>query len=238
MGMEQQNLRHMKQALALALVWLNTPAFSQTALQPDETYGVVTVRVTDYAGKLRAGEEISFYGLAGKHTFSGITDTNGEFEIRLPKGDTYRILVSAIGEQQEYSTLKIPGGPGLYSGALVVKFELPAQITLEDVLFETGSAKLDPSSYPSLNRLATFMQRKKTLVLEIAGHTDNVGSDDANLTLSRQRAEAVRNYLVNQGVSGTRLAAKGYGSHEPVADNHTEQGRRQNRRTEVRIIKE
>lgn len=228
----------MKQALAMALVWLSTSAFSQTALKPDETHGVVTVRVTDYAGKVRAGEEISFYGIAGKRTFSGITDNKGEFEIRLPKGDTYRILVSALGGQQEYSTLKIPGEPGLYSGALVVKFELPMQVTLEDVLFETGSAKLTSSSYPSLDRLATFMQRKKTLVIEIAGHTDNVGNDVDNLALSQKRAETVRNYLIAKGISDTRLTARGYGPHEPVADNNTEAGRRQNRRTEVRIIKE
>lgn len=228
----------MKQVLALALVWLSTPAFSQTALQPDETHGVVTVRVTDYAGTVRVGEEISFYGLATKRSFSGITDAKGEFEIRLPKGDTYRILISGIGEQTEYSTLKIPGEPGLYSGALLVKFEPAMQITLKDVLFETGSAKLTPSSYTSLNQLATFMKRKKTMQIEVAGHTDNVGSDAANLTLSQNRAEAVRNYLIAQGISATRLRAQGYGPHEPVADNNTEQGRQQNRRTEVRIIKE
>lgn len=228
----------MKQALALALVWLGTPVFSQTALQPDETHGMVTVRVTDYEGKIRVGEEISFFGIATKRSFSGITDAGGEFEIRLPKGDTYRILISAIGEQKEYSTLKIPGEPGLYSGALLVKFEPATQITLKDVLFETGSAKLTTSSYTALNRLADFMERKRTLAVEVAGHTDNVGGDADNLSLSQRRAEAVRNYLISRGVSATRLSARGYGATEPVADNTTDEGRRQNRRTEIRIIRE
>jgi len=228
----------MKQIFLAAFILCASAVCAQTALQPDEKNGVVSVKVTDYKNKVRAGEEISFYGVQTKRSFSGVSDVNGKFDIKLPKGDTYRILISAIGEQKEYSTLKIPGEPGLYSGELTVKFELPSRITLEDVLFETGSAKLNPSSYKSLDELAAFMKRKTGMTIEIAGHTDNVGSEPANLSLSQKRAESVLNYLVGKGISPVRLTSKGYGQTEPVADNETESGRKQNRRTEIRIIQE
>lgn len=228
----------MKQIFLAAFILCASTVFSQTALQPDENNGVVSVKVTDYKNKIRAGEQILFYGVQTKRSFSGISDVRGCFDIKLPKGDTYRILISAIGEQKEYSTLKIPGEPGLYSGELTIKFELPARITLEDVLFETGSAKLNPSSYKSLDELADFMKRKTGMYIEVAGHTDNVGSESSNVTLSQKRAESVRNYLIGKGILPTRLTAKGYGQTEPVADNESEDGRKQNRRTEIRVIRE
>jgi outer membrane protein OmpA-like peptidoglycan-associated protein len=227
----------MKQVLVCCMVLLSFSTFSQT-LQPDDQTGLVSVKVTDYKDKVRVGEEIIFYGVSSKKSYSGISDSRGNFDIKLPKGETFRILISAFGEQKEYSTLTIPQGRGLVTGELIVKFELPAQITLEDVLFESGSAKLNPSSYKSLDELAAFMKRKTDMEIEIAGHTDNVGNESNNLVLSQKRSESVRNYLISKGISPTRLVAKGYGQSEPVADNDSDGGRRQNRRTEVRIIKE
>ena len=86
--------------------------------------------------------------------------------------------------------------------------------------------------------LVEVMKLKKTLVIEIAGHTDNVGSLESNQTLSANRAKSVRNYLIGKGISSSRVTAKGYGETEPVANNMTDEGRQKNRRTEVRIISE
>lgn len=216
---------------------LSLPA-QQASLQADEDNGLVSVHVTDYKNNVRVGEEIRFYGTVTKKTYSGITDNRGNFDIKLPKGDTYQIKIAAIGEEQKYSTLNIPNEPGMYSGEMAIKFEMPTEITLKDVLFETGSAKLNPSSYKSLDEMANFMKRKITMVIEIAGHTDNLGSKESNLTLSQKRAETVRAYLISKGISAARISAKGYGQDEPVADNETETGRKQNRRTEVKIVKE
>ncbi len=80
------------------------------------------------------------------------------------------------------------------------------------------------------------MKYRENEKIEIAGHTDNVGSASDNQKLSENRAEAIRQYLITKGVAATRVAARGYGSLQPVADNSTYDGRQKNRRTEVRIL--
>ena len=80
------------------------------------------------------------------------------------------------------------------------------------------------------------LNSKEGMNIEIAGHTDNVGDEAGNLRLSKARAEAVREYLINHKVRKDRVTAKGYGQTIPIADNSTEEGRFKNRRTEVRIL--
>ena len=82
-----------------------------------------------------------------------------------------------------------------------------------------------------------LMQKNPTLRIEISGHTDNVGKDDYNMTLSENRAKSVRQWLIDKGINTQRIVAKGYGKTKPIADNSTEEGRQQNRRTEFKIIK-
>ena len=227
-----------KLLLFLTIAWIYGPVRAQSALKPDEKNGLISVTVTDYQGKARAGDEIIFEGLKTRGKVSGFTDAEGKLDLLLPKGDTYRILIASIGEQKEYSQVRVPDEPGEYSGRVKIKYELPASITLQDVLFETGSATLSASSNKSLDELAAFMKRKTTMEIEVAGHTDNVGNAEANLTLSQKRAEAVRNYLLRKGIHPSRVKAKGYGQDSPVADNGTEEGRRKNRRTEIHILKQ
>ena len=74
--------------------------------------------------------------------------------------------------------------------------------------------------------------------IEVGGHTDNVGDDDANMQLSQARSEAVVNYLIKKGVNSDNLIPKGFGETKPKASNDTAEGRQKNRRTEVRILKE
>jgi len=82
------------------------------------------------------------------------------------------------------------------------------------------------------------MKLKPALVIEISGHTDSIGSPESNLKLSLNRANSVRNYLINHGIKGDRVTALGSGDTQPVASNDTDDGRQQNRRTEVKIISE
>jgi outer membrane protein OmpA-like peptidoglycan-associated protein len=108
-------------------------------------------------------------------------------------------------------------------------------MTLGDVLFETGKADLMVAQSGNLEKLASFLKRYEQREVEIEGHTDDVGSSDSNLGLSTRRADAVKDYLMEHGVSRDRLRAVGMGEETPIADNDTPFGRQQNRRVEVII---
>jgi cytochrome c oxidase subunit 2 len=109
-------------------------------------------------------------------------------------------------------------------------------IRLDYVQFETGMNTLTAESKYQLDDLAEILNKYPQLVIEIGGHTDNTGDPATNKTLSQQRADVVKAYLVAKGIGGGRLSAVGYGSAKPADTNDTDAGRQKNRRTEFRII--
>jgi len=108
-------------------------------------------------------------------------------------------------------------------------------LTLGDVLFETGQADLRPGALRNLYPLVAFLQKYPERRVVIEGHTDNVGSDAYNLDLSQRRADAVRDFLLQNGVNAAQLSTRGYGKASPVASNATAEGRQRNRRVELII---
>lgn len=104
------------------------------------------------------------------------------------------------------------------------------------ILFATGSANLSESSRTALRSFARNLVDNPQTNIQIVGHTDNTGSDRVNDPLSVNRAKSVQTFLANQGVASSRMEYAGKGSHEPVADNATAAGRRENRRVEVYIL--
>jgi len=108
------------------------------------------------------------------------------------------------------------------------------ELVLERVYFETGSAKLKPESAVTLDKAAASLKDFPDVKIQVAGHTDSVGSDAFNLKLSQARAKSVMDYLISKGVDPKQLTAKGYGESEPIADNKTAEGRAQNRRVGLR----
>ncbi len=119
-------------------------------------------------------------------------------------------------------------------------FNLNSEVVLNvrDIFFDYDKAILKPESFPELKKLATLLKNDPSLLLEIRGHTDNQGTPAYNRALSQNRAQAVRNYLVGEGVAKKRVVARGYGADMPIADNAAETGRAQNRRVEARLYKE
>jgi outer membrane protein OmpA-like peptidoglycan-associated protein len=108
-------------------------------------------------------------------------------------------------------------------------------VTLSDVLFDTGRAELRPGAMRVLQRLADFMHEYPDRIVAVEGFTDSIGNDAYNEDLSRRRAEAVRNALIDDGIAGTRIVTRGFGEAYPVASNDTPEGRQRNRRVEVVI---
>ncbi len=109
-------------------------------------------------------------------------------------------------------------------------------VTLGDLLFETGRSELKGGVVSNVARLAAFLTQYPDRTVIIEGHTDSVGSTDSNLGLSQRRADAVKSYLIAQGVSASRLQASGMGEGSPVSGNDSNTGRQQNRRVEVIIV--
>jgi len=109
-------------------------------------------------------------------------------------------------------------------------------ITLEGVTFELNSARLKPESRVVLDNVAADLKKYPRLRIELQGHTDSSGADEYNLKLSQQRADAVRTYLIDQGVAPSQLVARGYGESQPIEDNKTEAGRALNRRVVMYVL--
>jgi outer membrane protein OmpA-like peptidoglycan-associated protein len=111
-------------------------------------------------------------------------------------------------------------------------------LTVGDVLFATGKADIASGSQQNIDRLADFLKKYPNRNLLIEGYTDNTGSVDANVKLSQQRADAVRDLLVSRGIPPQRITTKGYGPKYPLVDNTSAAGRQQNRRVEIVVLNE
>lgn len=113
----------------------------------------------------------------------------------------------------------------------VIKLNLPDGVT-----FDFGKSNLKSQFYPALDQVASTMAEYNQTVVEVSGHTDSVGSDEANQALSVQRANSVSNYLVGKGLMRERFEVVGMGERYPVADNNNDDGRARNRRVEIRVV--
>lgn len=123
---------------------------------------------------------------------------------------------------------RVTGENGEEGGGILVTFD-------SGILFAVNSSNLQPEARANLRSLANSLQEYSNTELTIVGHTDSSGRDEYNMTLSQQRADAARAYLLEQGVSPSRITTIGKGEMEPVADNTTATGRQANRRVEVAI---
>jgi outer membrane protein OmpA-like peptidoglycan-associated protein len=207
-------------------------------LQPTETQSLMNLIITDFKGKPHPGETLVFKAQKSGKSYTVTTGKDGKAQILLPEGDTYDVSYRDFIEQVNYSKVEIPLEPGMYTYDLQIKYEPEKVFNLENVHFDIAKATLKPESYKALNELVELLKAKPSMTIEIAGHTDSDGDDDTNMKLSQERAASVVKYLISKGISSTRLTAKGYGETQPVASNDSEEGKKKNRRTEVRIISE
>ena len=166
-----------------------------------------------------------------------IVDEKGFANVELPA--TSEVSIDIAQYDTVFTFGKVQLTPD-YDGAIYKMFierHITYQSTTElDVHYASGSADLEGNSSIVLDQLVKDLKDQPSLMIEIASHTDNVGNDDSNKLLSQRRSSTVRKYLILKGVEGNRISAKGYGEKEPKSNNETEEGRAQNRRTEVRVI--
>lgn len=164
---------------------------------------------------------------------------SGEYLVVLPAGRNYSVSANKEGfffYSNKFEVPKTAKYSEIRKDISLKPIEKGARVVLNNIFFETGKATLSQESYIELSKAVDLLNQNKTMVVEIGGHTDNVGSDENNLKLSHDRAKSVRDYLVKAGIQPMRLEAKGYGETQPVATNDTEEGRKANRRTEFVIL--
>jgi OOP family OmpA-OmpF porin len=222
------------------LFFLPVLSFSQVQNASIPKDAQVDVTVSDFKNNMLNGEIIVFRSSVNEKEYQGLTNDSGKFSVRLPAGAKYEIFILGFKDSTSYNVLDIPAptGNAYYKKPFKVNIQFqPAKtFVLENCNFETGKANLEPEAYTVLDELVAYLVRKEDEKIEVGGHTDNVGKPAANMTLSQDRANTVRAYLLTKGIDPSRVTAKGYGMTVPIADNNTEDGRAQNRRTEVTII--
>ena len=197
-------------------------------------------KVFDQKTKSGIASSVELTDLSNNQLFSEIkTDSTGNYFITLPVGKDYAFSVNRKGylffSDQYLLSGKSPDST--YQKDIALSPILAnASIILKNIFFDLNKAELKTESQAELDKLVQLLNENPTLKIEISGHTDNIGKPADNLLLSNNRAKAVVNYLINKKIPATRLTAKGYGETKPVADNKTDEGRAQNRRTEVKVI--
>jgi outer membrane protein OmpA-like peptidoglycan-associated protein len=166
-------------------------------------------------------------------------EATGEYLVSLPINKEYALSASSDGYLFSSENFLLTEGTAhkpFRKDVPLQKIEVGKSVVLKNVFFDTDKFDLKQKSKIELDKLINFLAKNKTVIIELGGHTDNVGSAKSNQILSENRAKSVYSYLLENGVPEERLAAKGYGDTKPIADNATEKGRAENRRSEFKII--
>ncbi len=165
----------------------------------------------------------------------------GSYLIALPTDSEYALNVSAGGYLFYSEHFSFEGTHGVTDpfrkDIPMDRIGMGSRVVLNNIFFDVDSHTLDPRSVAELKKVYEFLVRNPGIGAEISGHTDDTGSSAYNLELSERRAEVVVRTLTGLGIDGDRLSWKGYGETQPVAENSTPEGRAQNRRTELRIVR-
>ena len=177
--------------------------------------------------------------VSGKLVAESFSDRyTGEFLVPLPTEKIYALNASKNGYLFYSENFDFDGVDQVKpqeKEILLEPIKEGSKLVLRNVFFDTDQAKLKEESIPELNKMFQLLSIQSGLHVEIGGHTDSEGDDSHNQALSERRALAVLNYLIDSGIDASRLTSKGYGELNPIASNNTEEGRAQNRRTEIRI---
>lgn len=163
----------------------------------------------------------------------------GKYLVTLPSGKNYGIAVKKDSYLFHSENFNLPEGADYQEftkDVALKKIEIGSVIVLRNIFFDFDKATLRPESANELERLIKLLNDNPGIKIELGSHTDSKGSDEYNMKLSDNRSKSVVDYLINKGISSSRLVAKGYGETKPIDTNDTDAGRQNNRRTEFKIL--
>lgn len=164
----------------------------------------------------------------------------GKYTITLPSGKNYGVTLNKDGylfHSENFDLSTTSNYKEITKNIEIQTQQVNTSVILKNVFFEFGSSTIQQYSIPELNNVVQYMKNNPNISVEIAGHTDNIGSYEQNMKLSQQRADAVAKYLISKGIDKTRLTTKGYGYTKPLYPNDTPEHRQENRRVEFIIKK-
>jgi outer membrane protein OmpA-like peptidoglycan-associated protein len=166
-----------------------------------------------------------------------VIEVSGNQMVSLRAGDRYEVEVTSdAGYAFESGSLDMTSGSTKGLEFKLQKLEADAKLTLKDINFESNSAQLTDVSYTELDRVVKLLSENPTLKVEVAAHTDDIGSDTYNTVLSKKRAQSVAEYLTQSKIQTGRFTSQGYGEKLPKVPNNTDENRAVNRRVELKII--
>jgi outer membrane protein OmpA-like peptidoglycan-associated protein len=197
--------------------------------------------ILDAKTSRRIGAEIVLNDLNNSKAIRRIAsaENEGAFLVCLPSGINYGLSISRKGYLFASENISLLEGFSKSNPKeMVIRLQPISEgslTTLKNIFFETNSWQLKPESQSQLEEMAQFMKINQGVVMEVVGHTDNVGTKEYNLVLSEKRAAAVVQELLQRQIEPYRIKSRGAGNSSPVGDNNTEEGRRDNRRTDFRV---
>lgn len=203
-------------------------------LAPNKTHAVLNISYTNFDDVPQKNKILTFVGKKNpKNKVTVKTNGYGEVSFLIPREDSYQILCESLTGPFECGETPYVSPRASY-GSVNVAFD-DTRAELQGVSFKVGSAELVPSTLATLDKTIAGLKKNAKAKVEIEGHTSSEGGEEYNQKLSEDRANSVRDYMIRKGISKDRVTAVGYGYSRPKASNDTEEGRKQNRRIEVRV---
>jgi OmpA-OmpF porin, OOP family len=194
-----------------------------------------------YAEELHSNIDNKWHHVAlafKNHQLKVYIDQNRVLVVPDTKEDYDNITFAGIGSEENpiiFKNVRIASGGNMN---MIGKKFTEAKIVTHGINFDVNKATIKPESMGTLNMIMQVLKDNPEIKFEVGGHTDADGADDYNLTLSQQRADAVKDQLIKSGIDAARLTAKGYGETKPISDNTSPEGKANNRRVEfVKFIK-
>lgn len=204
--------------------------------RPEEV-AIVRGVLRDQNGRPVTNAEVTMKNtVTNEETRLDVDRSSGEYTAVVSVARNEDVIIKVEGDDASFSTRYIDADQVSTSEVVdadmdVAKLEVGKEYRLNDVHFETDSYELDNQDKFIIDEFAIFLQEHSTVTVDIQGHTDDVGGDDANLILSRNRARVVYERLISKGIAASRMTHHGFGETRPVAPNRNDRGRAMNRRT-------
>ncbi|MES2734433.1 MAG: OmpA family protein [Bacteroidota bacterium] len=201
----------------------------------------LTIQIKDQSGLTDANVSVMNKGTQQKVALTRIDKGVYECVFQPAKTKVYMISVDKEEYMFRNDAISIPSAStqpqSISRNIQLSKLQVGLRSVLRNIYFDPGKASFKKESFAELNKLEKMLRQNTSYEVEISGHTDKVGDNELNQTLSQRRAEAVVRYLTQKGISSSRMTAKGYGEEKPLATNDDEdEGREINRRTEFEVI--